>query len=165
LRGESSLVRRSGIHRPRCTAWRDGGSRAILALRKPRARLPAGVPDSRARSASASWQYQRAAGAVPRHFADMALSPCAEFRRGTPIPAPCLRGQVLVSRFWMRGAEQHGARHQSYVWSARNPGKSSPAMAGSRLRRAASLCPIFLKPRGRGETDYSIRKSKVKMRG
>ena len=35
LRGESSPSRRSGIRRLRCTAWRDGGSRAIRALEMP----------------------------------------------------------------------------------------------------------------------------------
>src|SRR6266852_2241139 len=32
LRGESSPVRRSGIRRRQCTAWRDGESRANLGL-------------------------------------------------------------------------------------------------------------------------------------
>jgi 3-polyprenyl-4-hydroxybenzoate decarboxylase len=41
LRGESPLSRRSGIRRPRCTSWRDDGSRAIRALHSARARPPA----------------------------------------------------------------------------------------------------------------------------
>src|SRR5262249_48966306 len=41
LRGESSPARRSGNHRPRCTAWRDDESRAIRALHNGRARPPA----------------------------------------------------------------------------------------------------------------------------
>jgi hypothetical protein len=41
----------------------------------------------------------RSNGAVPRHFADMALSPCAEFGNASAIPALCLRGPFLVSRF------------------------------------------------------------------
>ena len=37
--------------------------------------------------------------AVPRGFADMSWSPCAEFGHGGAIPASCLRGPFLVSRF------------------------------------------------------------------
>jgi len=37
-RGESSPVRRSGIRRPRCRAWHDGGSRASRGLHNVRAR-------------------------------------------------------------------------------------------------------------------------------
>src|SRR5262245_6332402 len=38
LRGESSLARRSGIRRPQCKGWRDGGSRAIPVLQNVPAR-------------------------------------------------------------------------------------------------------------------------------
>src|SRR6476620_3696601 len=55
LRGESSPFRRSRFRRPRCRAWRDGGSRAILVLRNARARPPASAPDNRARCASVAW--------------------------------------------------------------------------------------------------------------
>src|SRR6202158_3625792 len=41
LRGESFPARRSGIHKLRCTSWRDDGSRATRALRSAQARLPA----------------------------------------------------------------------------------------------------------------------------
>jgi hypothetical protein len=37
--------------------------------------------------------------AVPRHFADMTRSPCAEMGHGSIISGPCLRGPFLVSRF------------------------------------------------------------------
>ena len=36
---------------------------------------------------------------VPRGFADMSWSPCAEFGNGGAIPASCLSGPFLVSRF------------------------------------------------------------------
>jgi hypothetical protein len=45
-------------------------------------------------------------GAAPRHFADMARSPCAESCDGSAIPAPCLQRPFLVSppvseaQFW-----------------------------------------------------------------
>src|SRR5215218_2104424 len=39
LRGESSPSRRSRIRRPRCTAWRDGGSRATRVLQSDPAPL------------------------------------------------------------------------------------------------------------------------------
>src|SRR5438105_9388643 len=41
LRGESSLVRRSGMRRPQCKVWRDGGSRTIPVLQNVPARPPA----------------------------------------------------------------------------------------------------------------------------
>ena len=41
LRGESFLARRSGIRRPQCKGWRDGGSRAIPVLQNVPARPPA----------------------------------------------------------------------------------------------------------------------------
>src|SRR3954453_11259298 len=41
LRGKISPARRSESHKPRCTAWRDGGSRASRGPRSARARLPA----------------------------------------------------------------------------------------------------------------------------
>jgi hypothetical protein len=41
LRGESSLARRSGIRRPQCKGWRDGGSRANPVLQNVPARPPA----------------------------------------------------------------------------------------------------------------------------
>ena len=37
--------------------------------------------------------------AVPRGSADMSCSPCAEFGNGGAIPASCLSGPFLVSRF------------------------------------------------------------------
>ena len=37
--------------------------------------------------------------AVSRDFADMSWSPCAEFGNGGAIPASCLSGPFLVSRF------------------------------------------------------------------
>ena len=37
--------------------------------------------------------------AVLRGFADMSWSPCAEFGNGGAIPASCLSGPFLVSRF------------------------------------------------------------------
>src|SRR5215469_7832700 len=40
-RGESSLARRSGIRRPQCKGWRDGGSRANPVLQNVPARPPA----------------------------------------------------------------------------------------------------------------------------
>jgi hypothetical protein len=62
LRGESSPSRRSGSRRLRCTSWRDDESRATRALRSGRARLPASVPDSPARYASAAWRSRRVRG-------------------------------------------------------------------------------------------------------
>ena len=56
LRGESSPARRSGSRRQRCRGWRGGGSRASRAPRSGRGRVPASVPDNRARSASAAWR-------------------------------------------------------------------------------------------------------------
>src|SRR5260370_39377295 len=53
LRGESSAVRRSGNRKRRCTAWRDGGSRASRDLRNGRGRPPVSTPDNRVRCASA----------------------------------------------------------------------------------------------------------------
>ena len=53
--GESSPARRSGRRRRRCTAWRDGGSRASLVLRNVQGRVPVSAPGSRARCASAIW--------------------------------------------------------------------------------------------------------------
>ena len=41
LRGKLSPARRSGSHKPRCTVWRGGGSRASRGPRSARARLPA----------------------------------------------------------------------------------------------------------------------------
>ena len=41
LRGEWFLARRSGIRRPQCKGWRDGGSRAIPVLQNVPARPPA----------------------------------------------------------------------------------------------------------------------------
>jgi hypothetical protein len=41
LRGESSPVRRSGIRKPRCTAWHDDGSRASHVPRNARGQPPA----------------------------------------------------------------------------------------------------------------------------
>src|SRR5436190_4549693 len=41
LRGESSLARRSGMRRPQCKVWRDGGSRTIPVLQNVPARPPA----------------------------------------------------------------------------------------------------------------------------
>src|ERR1700693_4902975 len=62
LRGESSPVRRSGIHRPRCTARRDGGSPASRDPRSGRGRSPARVPGNRARCANACWRCRRVRG-------------------------------------------------------------------------------------------------------
>ena len=59
-RGESHSVRRSGIRRRRWRAWRDGESRASLALHNVQARVPASVPDSRAQCASAALPYRQA---------------------------------------------------------------------------------------------------------
>src|SRR5258707_14554575 len=41
LRGEWFLARRSGIRRPQCKGWRDGGSRASPVLQNVPARPPA----------------------------------------------------------------------------------------------------------------------------
>ena len=41
LRGESFLARRSGIRRPQCKGWRDGGSRAIPVLQNVPGQPPA----------------------------------------------------------------------------------------------------------------------------
>jgi hypothetical protein len=53
LRGEPSPARRSGRHRRRYTAWRDGGSRASRVPRSARGRAPVSAPGNRARCASA----------------------------------------------------------------------------------------------------------------
>jgi hypothetical protein len=53
LRGKALPARRSGRHRPQCTAWRDDGSRASRAPRSARDPVPVSAPGNHARSASA----------------------------------------------------------------------------------------------------------------
>src|SRR4029077_17581546 len=91
LRGESSPARRSGIHRPRCTALRDGGSRASLALRSGRAQTPVSVPDHRVLLPSAVWRYRRADGtrcspvALRTNILSVPLRPPATRSATTPL--------------------------------------------------------------------------------
>ena len=57
-RGNRLPARRSGIHRPRCTAWQHT---APFEIPEPSLQSPARVPDSRVRSSSAAWRWcQRA---------------------------------------------------------------------------------------------------------
>jgi hypothetical protein len=47
-------------------------------------------------------------GATPRHFADMAWSPCRELGYRSAIPAPGLRGPLFGVSFLMDELSKHG---------------------------------------------------------
>ena len=55
LRGEAWPARRSRRHKPRCTAWRDGGSRASRALHSVPGPVPVSAPGNRARCRLVAW--------------------------------------------------------------------------------------------------------------
>ena len=125
LRGESSPSRRPGIRRPRCTTWRDDGSRANLALRSDRARPLASVPDNRARYASAVWrcppicgkQYSSEASRTsiwwvsPRLRADAAIGACRSDARGLR-PRSMRGGRDAGRRRRRRDRRRQGASRQ-----------------------------------------------------
>jgi hypothetical protein len=62
-----------------------------------RGRVPPPQPASPSQTRQMGMSLQNRA--VPRGFADMSGSPCAEFGYGGAIPAFRLRGPFLVSRF------------------------------------------------------------------